>query len=118
MGNSYRVGPLSRLVGGSSFEPSLSKGVLRLIVAANDPNGAISLTKTFNHILLYVCNGRCFGIQKAKKRGSGNNRVYRSLKAVVYHSMKFHLRVGRFGGCSCSKGGIRCISRSSGALLF
>ena len=54
--------PLSRLVGRPPFEPSLSKGVLPLIIAANDPNGAISLMQTFNRIL-NVCNVRYFGVK-------------------------------------------------------
>ena len=38
--HSYPASPLSRLVGLPPFEPSLSKGVLPSIIAANGPNGA------------------------------------------------------------------------------
>ena len=77
---SYTVGPLFRLVGRPHFEPSLSNGVLPLIIAANGPTGTISLTKALHHILFYICNGRYFGVTKSKKRGSVNNRVFCSLK--------------------------------------
>ena len=40
--------PLSRLVNRPLFESLVSKGGLPLITAAYGPNGAISLTKTFN----------------------------------------------------------------------
>ena len=53
-------------MGRPSFEQSRSKGVLPLILAANGPNDAISLTQTFNRILFDVCNGRYFEVQKAK----------------------------------------------------
>ena len=53
------------------FEPSLLKCVLPWIIAANGPNGSISLTQTFNRILFYVCNGRYFGVQKAKNGDRG-----------------------------------------------
>ena len=65
------MGPLSRLVGRPPFESPLTKDVLPLIVAANDPNGAISLTQTFNRILFYVCNIRYFPVQKAKNGDRG-----------------------------------------------
>ena len=53
--NPYLVGLLlQRLVDRPLFEPSLSKVVLPLITATYGPNGVISLTLTFNHILLYV----------------------------------------------------------------
>ena len=74
------MAPLSRLEGRLTFEPSLSKDVLLLIIAVNGPNGAISLTHIFNRIIFYVCNDRYFGVQKAK---NGDWDVYRSLKAVV-----------------------------------
>ena len=45
-----------------------------LIIAANGPNGAISLTQVFNRILFYVCNGR----YKAKKNGNRGTIVYRA----------------------------------------
>ena len=71
----YLVGPLSRLVGKPAFEPSLTKNVLPLTRAAYDPNSAISLTQTFNRILLYACNGRYFEVQKAKN-GDGGRIVF------------------------------------------
>ena len=65
--HSYLVGLLSHLVGRPHFEPALSKGVLPLIIVApNGSNGAISLTKTFSRILLYVCNRLYFGVQEAR----------------------------------------------------
>ena len=63
---SYLVGPLSRLVGKPPFEPSLSKNVTPSTTAAYGPNGAISLTQTFNRILFYACNGRDLGYKKQK----------------------------------------------------
>ena len=68
---SYLVGPLSRLVGKPPFEPSLSKNVLPLTPAECDPNGAILLTQTWNRILFFVCNGRYFGVKKAKNGDRG-----------------------------------------------
>ena len=62
----YLVGPLSRLVGKPSFEPSLSKNVLPSTTTAYSPNSAMSLTQIFNSILFYVCSGRYFGVQKEK----------------------------------------------------
>ena len=35
-------------------------------ISANGPNGAISLTQTFNRILFYVRNRRYFGVQKSR----------------------------------------------------
>ena len=67
----YLVGPLSRFIGKYPFEPSLSKNVLLLTTVTYGPNGAISLTQTFNRILFYVCNGRYFGVQKAKNGDRG-----------------------------------------------
>ena len=67
----YLVGPLSRLEGQPTFEPSLSKNVLPLTKAANGPNSAISLTQTFDRILFYACNSPYFEVQKAKNRGRG-----------------------------------------------
>ena len=66
----HLVDPLSRLVG-KPFEPSLSKNVSPLTTAAYGPNSAIPLTQTCNRILFYVCNGRYFGIQKAKNGDRG-----------------------------------------------
>ena len=62
----YLVGPLSRLVGKPLFSPWLSKNVLPLTKAANDPNSAISLTEIFDRLLFYVCNSLYFGVQKEK----------------------------------------------------
>ena len=78
--HSYLVGPLSRLVGRSHFKPTLSKGVLRLIIAANGPNGAISLTQTFNSILFDVCNGRYVGLQKAKNGDREQKKIQTPFK--------------------------------------
>ena len=59
-------------MGRPSFEPTVSKGVSPLIIAANGPNSAISLTtQTFNRVIFYVCNGRYFGVQKAKNEDRG-----------------------------------------------
>ena len=69
------MGPLSRLVGRPRFEPSLSKGVLPLILVANGPNGTVSLTQTINRNLFHVCNGGYFGVQKAKN-GDGGTMVF------------------------------------------
>ena len=80
---SYLVGPLSRLVGKPRFEPSLSKNVLPLTTAAYGPNGAISLTQTFNRILFYVYNGRYFGVQKAKNRDRGRIVFTAALKIYM-----------------------------------
>ena len=57
----YLVGPLSRLVGKPPFEPSLSKNVSPLTKAANGPNSAISLRRTLDRILFYVCNCASYG---------------------------------------------------------
>ena len=62
----YLVGLLSRLVGKPPFEPSPSKNVLPLTTAAYGPNGAMSLTQTFDRILFNVCNGRYLGYKKIK----------------------------------------------------
>ena len=67
----YLVGPLSRLVGKPPLSPWLSKNVLPLTKAANDPNSAISLTEIFDRILFYVCNRLHFGVQKAKDGDRG-----------------------------------------------
>ena len=65
------MGPLSRLVGKPPLSPWLSKNVLPLTKAGNDPNSAISLTEIFGRILFYVCNSLCFGVQKAKNGDRG-----------------------------------------------
>ena len=69
------MGPISRLVGRPPFEPSLSKGVLPLILVANGSNGTISLTQTFNCILFHVCNDGYFGGTK-RKNGDGGTMVF------------------------------------------
>ena len=81
--HSYRAGPLSRLVGRPPFEPSLSKGVLPLAIDANSPNGAISLTQTFNRILFCVCNGRYFEVRKAKNGDRGTNVFIRLTNTIL-----------------------------------
>ena len=48
------------------FVTPLSKVISPLKTAANGPNGAISLTQTFNRISFYFCNRKHFGVQKAK----------------------------------------------------
>ena len=68
----YLVGSLSRLVDRLPSEPSLSKGVLPLIIATNGPNGAILSTRTFNNrILCHFCNRQYFGVQKEKNGDRG-----------------------------------------------
>ena len=66
----YLVGPLSRLVGKPPFSPWLSKNVLPLKKAANDPNSVISLTQTFDRILFCVYKGGSYG----------NKILYKNLK--------------------------------------
>ena len=68
------------------FRHHYERMFLPLTKAANGPNSGISLTQTFDRILFYLCNSLYFGVQKAKKRGSGNNRVYRNLKFCVRQS--------------------------------
>ena len=79
----YLVGPLSRLVGKPPHSPWVSTNVLPLPQVGNNTNSAISLTEIFDRVFSDVCNSLGFEVQKQKKRGSGNNRVYRNLKAVV-----------------------------------
>ena len=76
----YLVGPLSRLVGKPSHSPWVSTNVLPLPQVGNNTNSAISLTEIFDRVFSDVCNSLGFEVQKQKKRGSGNNRVYRNLK--------------------------------------
>ena len=80
----YLVGSLSRLVGKPPFSPWLSRNILPLKKAANGPNSAISLTQTFDCISFCVYNSLYFVFwgTKSKKRGSGNNRVYRNPKST------------------------------------
>ena len=67
----YLVGPLSRLVGKPPPSPWLSKNVLSLTRAGNDPNSAISLTEIFDRILFDVCSSLGFWVQKAKNGDRG-----------------------------------------------
>ena len=53
---------------------------------ANGPNSAISLTQTFDRISFYVSDSLYLEVQKEKKRGSGNNRVYRNLNSFLVSS--------------------------------
>ena len=80
----YLVGPLSRLVGKPPHSPWVSTNVLPLPQVGNNTNSAISLTEIFDRVFSDVCNSLGFEVQKQKKRGSGNNRVYRNLKGAVY----------------------------------
>ena len=74
------MGPLSRLVGKPHLSPWLSANVLPLTQVVNNTNSAIPLTEIFDRLFSAVCNSLGFEVQKQKKRGSGNNRVYRNLK--------------------------------------
>ena len=67
----YLVGPLSRLVGKPPFSPWLSRNILPLKKAANDPTSAISLTQTFDRISFCVYNSLYFGVQQAKNWDRG-----------------------------------------------
>ena len=80
----YLVGPLSRLVGKPPLSPWMSTNVLPLTQVGNNTNSAISLTEIFDRVFSDVCNSLGFEVQKQKKRGSGNNRVYRNLKGGSY----------------------------------
>ena len=75
----YLVGPLSRLVGKPPLSPWVSADFLPLTQVVNNTNSAIPLTEIFDRVFSYVCNSLGFEVQKQKKRGSGNNRVYRNL---------------------------------------
>ena len=79
----YLVGPLSRLVGKPPLSPWVSADFLPLTQVVNNTNSAIPLTEIFDRVFSDVCNSLGFEVQKQKKRGSGNNRVYRNLNAVV-----------------------------------
>ena len=83
----YLVGPLSRLVGKPPLSPWLSRNVLPLTQAGNDPNTAISLPEIFDRIFLDVCNSLGFRVSKSKKRGSGDNRVYRNLNKLIHNTI-------------------------------
>ena len=75
----YLVGPLSRLVGKPPLSPWVSADFLPLTQVVNNTNSAIPLTEIFDRVFSDVCNSLGFEVQKQKKRGSGNNRVYRNL---------------------------------------
>ena len=74
------MGPLSRLVGKPPISPWVSADFLPLTQVVNNTNSAIPLTEIFDRVFSDVCNSVGFEVQKQKKRGSGNNRVYRNLK--------------------------------------
>ena len=76
----YLVGPLSRLVGKPPISPWVPADFLPLTQVVNNTNSAIPLTEIFDRVFSDVCNSLGFEVQKQKKRGSGNNRVYRNLK--------------------------------------
>ena len=76
----YLVDPLSRLVGKPPLSPWMSADFLPLTQVVNNTNSAIPLTEIFDRVFSDVCNSLGFEVQKQKKRGSGNNRVYRNLK--------------------------------------
>ena len=73
------MGPLSRLVGKPPLSPWVSADFLPLTQVVNNTNSAIPLTEIFDRVFSDVCNSLGFEVQKQKKRGSGNNRVYRNL---------------------------------------
>ena len=75
----YLVGPLSRLVGKPPISPWVSADFLPLTQVVNNTNSAIPLTEIFDRVFSDVCNSLGFEVQKQKKWGSGNNRVYRNL---------------------------------------
>ena len=82
----YLVGPLSRLVGKPPLSPWVSADFLPLTQVVNNTNSAIPLTEIFDRVFSDVCNSLGFEVQKQKKRGSGNNRVYRNLKRAYSDS--------------------------------
>ena len=92
---------LSRLVGKPTLSPWLSKNVLPLTKAANDPKSAISLTEIFDRILFYVCNSLYFGVQKAK-HGDRGTIVFTAILRVPSTQYGFISRAACFWSCSCS----------------
>ena len=80
----YLVGPLSRLVGKPPLSPWVSADFLPLTQVVNNTNSTIPLTEIFDRVFSDVCNSLGFEVQKQKKRGSGNNRVYRNLKNFIF----------------------------------
>ena len=91
----YLVGPLSRLVGKPPLSPWVSADFLPLTQVVNNTNSAIPLTEIFDRVFSDVCNSLGFEVQKQKKRGSGNNRVYRNLNIAE------HLHHERFWALLC-----------------
>ena len=91
----YLVGPLSRLVGKPPLSPWVSADFLPLTQVVNNTNSAIPLTEIFDRVFSDVCNSLGFDVQKQKKRGSGNNRVYRNLN-MFYFSEKPDRFLGNF----------------------
>ena len=79
----YLVGPLSRLVGKPPLSLWLSKNILPLKKAANDPNSAISLTQTFDRISFCVYNSLYFGVQKAKNGDRGTIVFTATLTLII-----------------------------------
>ena len=102
----YLVGPLSRLVGKPPISPWVSADFLPLTQVVNNTNSAIPLTEIFDRVFSDVCNSLGFEVQKQKKRGSGNNRVYRNLNRsglnhtlyVVANPVRGHKEVPRSTG--------------------
>ena len=88
----YLVGPLSRLVGKPPLSPWVPADVLPLTQVVNNTNSAIPLTEIFDRVFSDVCNSLGFEVQKQKKRGSGNNRVYRNLKVLELSFLSFQYR--------------------------
>ena len=86
----YLVGPLSRLVGKPPLSPWVSADFLPLTQVVNHTNSAIPLTEIFDRVFSDVCNSLGFEVQKQKKRGSGNNRVYRNLnRSSLNHTQQY-----------------------------
>ena len=107
----YLVGPLSRLVGKPPMSPWVSADFLPLTQVVNNTNSAIPLTEIFDRVFSDVCNSLGFEVQEQKKRGSGNNRVYRNLKllfltfsAFVANSKKSTLHGGQSRSWSAGQG--------------
>ena len=84
----YLVGPLSRLVGKPPLSPWVSADFLPLTQVVNNTNSTIPLTEIFDRVFSDVCNSLGFEVQKQKKRGSGNNRVYRNLNDTLARSLE------------------------------
>ena len=85
------MGPLSRLVGKPPISPWVSADFLPLTQVVNNTNSAIPLTEIFDRVFSDVCNSLGFEVQKQKKRGSGNNRVYRNKSYPPYKTHVYHI---------------------------